>query len=558
MKTQYFDQLKQGALAWNQWRADNPDLQIDLSRSKLTSMDLSGFDLSGCRLVAADFIDANLQNANLSGADCRRARFIAARLKGTKLDHAVLEGADFLTAVVANISMVGLDLRSINLTSFDLKHACLNGVNLQGVDLSGFNLLGSQLKNAQMANARLVGCNLSGTDFSGSDLSNAQFDKSNLKNAHLLKVTACSASFQSVNAENANFAEADLRLVNFTQAKLDNAILNDTLLSGIQTQRWSIKKIQCNSCSWDQKGKEFERFNKGNFERLYGDSLTLSISYPNCIQLAELATLPFLVEHLTASQWGCHIQLESILHLPGHSEVSLAITDTGDFEPSELLTALKQEIEQLHLAQLELRGDRKLNQDLKAALSNLKEQFWPRMLELAAEHQANQQRQLTVLFMDLKDFSKWSDVEMSSRLELFRGLLKPILTRWQAVYPNMEGDSLRAAFYNPSLAVQCGLMIQKVLTAAGFHLRVGMDMGPVQISHNDVTGIADLGGNALNFAARLETLAQPGEVLLTERVRHFSAALESTVQFVSRKVTLNKAVGELEAGTLINCYQAVV
>ncbi len=557
MRSQFVKKLELGCQSWNEWRNQSPDTVIDLSRAVLTGMNLSGYNLSKCWFVATDFIDTNLENADLSNADCRRARFIAANLKRTKFDFAVLDGADFLTAVVSQTSLKGLDLTSINLTSFDLKNTCLDKTNLQAVDLSGFNLSGSSLKQANLTSAKLMGVNLSKADLTGAVLEKTCFDKANLKTCKLANVKAMSASFIKVQASQANFIGADLRNSDFTSANLDGADLSQSLLAGVNTKLWTIKKIHCKSCSWDQKGKEFDRFKRGNFERLYGDRLSLTIVYPNCIQLQELTTLPFLIEHLAATKWGCLIQLQSITHLPGKSKVILSVTETGEFDPSELLNSLQLEIEQLQVAQMELRHNLKLQKDLKASLSSLKEQYWPRMLELAAEHQAHQQRQLTVLFMDLKGFSKWSESEMSGRLELFRGLLKPVLNRWQAVYPNMEGDSLRATFYNSSIAVECALMIQRVLTAAGFHLRIGIDVGPVQISHNDVTGISDLGGTALNFAARLETLAEPGDVLVTERVRHFARTIASKVFFKSQTVTLNKAVGDLDVGDEICCYRVI-
>ncbi len=557
MKSKIVKKLEEGRHSWNLWRQAQASEFPDLSRAVLTGMNLSGYNLTGCRFIATDFIDANLEDADLTGSDCRRARFIAASLKGTNFDSAELEGADFLTAVVSRIGLSGLDLRNVNLTSFDLRNACLDRANLQGVDLSGFDLSGSSLKGTLLSGANLRNCNISNVDFNGANLENASLEKSNLRASDLTNVKAMSACFTQVNASNSLFIGADLRNCDLTSGDFNGSDFTNSLLAGIHTKLWSIKKIKCKSCSWDQKGKELDKFKRGDFERLYGDRPTFSIFYPNCIQPQELVTLPFLIEHLAASKWGCFIQLQSLLHLPGKTEVTLSIEGTGSFEPSELLTALQQEAEQLQLAQLELRNNRKLQAELKTSLSSLKEKFWPRMLELAAEQQANQQRYLTVMFMDLKDFSKWPEAEMASRLELFRGLLKPVLNRWQAVFPNMEGDSLRVTFHHSTIAVHCALMIQKVLTAAGFHLRIGMDMGPLQVRHNDVTGVSDLGGAALNFAARLENLAKPGEVLVTERVRHFARELSKDLSFRTHKLILNKAVGDLELGSEITCYRVI-
>ena len=78
------DVLKQGAQAWNAWRAEQTEATIDLSGGALRGLDLEGADLSG-----ADLRDADLRGANLSGAN-----LTAARLEGANLFKAVIEGAD--------------------------------------------------------------------------------------------------------------------------------------------------------------------------------------------------------------------------------------------------------------------------------------------------------------------------------------------------------------------------------------------------------------------------------------------------------------------------------
>ena len=85
--------LKQGAAAWNEWRAAHgvtrPDLssaglrgldlaKVDLSGADLRKVDLRGTILSGAVLVDADLAGANLFKAVLDGADLSRANLIGA------------------------------------------------------------------------------------------------------------------------------------------------------------------------------------------------------------------------------------------------------------------------------------------------------------------------------------------------------------------------------------------------------------------------------------------------------------------------------------------------
>jgi len=546
--------LRQGRTDWNNWRAQNRQIEINFGQAKLNGMNLSGYDLSGACLVNASLIDANLQDANLSGADCRNARFIAAILNGTSFDHALLDGADFLTAVVSRISLRALDLRKLNLASFDLSSADLEGANLSGQQLQGFDLSKANLVGCNFTQAQLQKANLQGALMSGADLQHANLTAAVLKDAKMDGADLRSAKLTGVNASSVIFDNADLRGADLTDALFDGSSLNNCRLAATNLVGWSIRNVRCQQCSWEDRGQDFTHYKTGEFEKLYGARPMIRLRYPGGIRSQELATLPFLLEHLAASKWGCLIRLQEIVDVPGATQVVFSVDEMGDFDPTELLPSLQQEAESLQLAHMELRENQALQQAVRTSLSEVKEKHWPRMLELAAEHQAAQQRHLTVLFVDLQNFSRWKESELAMRLELFRGLLKPILNRWQAAYPNMEGDSLRVTFHNASIAIECALMVQKVLSSAGFCLRIGIDLGPVYVSQNAVTGQADLGGSALNFAARLESVAKPGEVLVSDRVRHFARSAARVISFEARRVVLRKGVGKHNAGTEVVAY----
>lgn len=44
-KQEQWELLKQGVTAWNKWREENPEEEIDFSREKLSNQNLKGFDL---------------------------------------------------------------------------------------------------------------------------------------------------------------------------------------------------------------------------------------------------------------------------------------------------------------------------------------------------------------------------------------------------------------------------------------------------------------------------------------------------------------------------------
>ena len=66
--------VKQGAEKIREWRAENPDLRLDLSNAECCGADLSGADLSGADLSGADLTNANLFDANLSAVVGRASR----------------------------------------------------------------------------------------------------------------------------------------------------------------------------------------------------------------------------------------------------------------------------------------------------------------------------------------------------------------------------------------------------------------------------------------------------------------------------------------------------
>lgn len=87
---------KQGAQAWNAWRAAHPDSPVDLSGAGLRALDLTGADLAGADLAGADLRGASLARAGLAGATLRGANLFKAMLDGADLAGADLRGVQFL------------------------------------------------------------------------------------------------------------------------------------------------------------------------------------------------------------------------------------------------------------------------------------------------------------------------------------------------------------------------------------------------------------------------------------------------------------------------------
>jgi uncharacterized protein YjbI with pentapeptide repeats len=125
--------LKQGARAWNKWRAENPNVEIDLSGSDLYGADLNRINLNW----------ANLERAFLERAD--------------------LDRADLMGANLSQANLIDTNLFAANLTGANLNRANLFGANLIGADLSSADLTASTLANAVLTSARIDKAKVSGS-----------------------------------------------------------------------------------------------------------------------------------------------------------------------------------------------------------------------------------------------------------------------------------------------------------------------------------------------------------------------------------------------------------
>jgi uncharacterized protein YjbI with pentapeptide repeats len=92
-------QLKQGAKAWNAWRAAHATARPDLSGAGLFGLDLAGAQLAAADLRRADLRGADLRGAVLAGADLEGADFFKAVLDEADLAGANLAGARFLSCL---------------------------------------------------------------------------------------------------------------------------------------------------------------------------------------------------------------------------------------------------------------------------------------------------------------------------------------------------------------------------------------------------------------------------------------------------------------------------
>src|SRR5215510_69084 len=98
---------------------------------------------------------------------------------------------------------------------------------------------------------------------------------------------------------------------------------------------------------------------------------------------------------------------------------------------------------------------------------------------------------------------------------LKREVIEPGLSRHDGRLIKTTGDGALAEFASPSAAVRCALEVQESIASGGssLKLRIGVNLGEVIVGAD-----GDLFGDAINIAVRLEAIADPGGILISEKV----------------------------------------
>ena len=98
---------------------------------------------------------------------------------------------------------------------------------------------------------------------------------------------------------------------------------------------------------------------------------------------------------------------------------------------------------------------------------------------------------------------------------LKREVIEPGLSRHDGRLIKTTGDGALAEFASPSAAVRCAVEIQESIASgrSSLKLRIGINIGEVIVAAD-----GDLFGDGINIAVRLEGAADPGGILMSEKV----------------------------------------
>ena len=135
---------------------------------------------------------------------------------------------------------------------------------------------------------------------------------------------------------------------------------------------------------------------------------------------------------------------------------------------------------------------------------------------------AKVQRKLTtILAADAAGYSSAMDADEVGTLEALRAardVFSKFIERHNGRIANTAGDGLIADFPSVVEAVQCAIEVQRELSDPGhpangsLPFRIGIHLGDVIVDGDDLLG------EGVNLAARLQTMAEPGGVLVSQQV----------------------------------------
>src|SRR5918998_1103199 len=126
-------------------------------------------------------------------------------------------------------------------------------------------------------------------------------------------------------------------------------------------------------------------------------------------------------------------------------------------------------------------------------------------------------RLAAILAADVVGFSSHMERDEEGTLAQIKALrranIEPNVKQHHGRVVKTTGDGFLIEFASPVEAVRCALVIQKALAPGPLQLRIGINLGDVIIEPD-----GDIYGEGVNVAARLETLCDPGGVLISVKV----------------------------------------
>jgi class 3 adenylate cyclase len=135
-----------------------------------------------------------------------------------------------------------------------------------------------------------------------------------------------------------------------------------------------------------------------------------------------------------------------------------------------------------------------------------------------------ERRLAAILAADVVGYSRLMEIDEVGTLAALkarrRDIFNPIISRYKGRLVKLMGDGALVEFSSAVAAVQCAVDLQAAFTRANqgvpadrhIALRIGINLGDVLIEGQDIYG------DGVNIAARLESIAEPGGICISQSV----------------------------------------
>lgn len=155
-----------------------------MAERSLVGAELSGVDLSGCRLAyldlrgatldGADLRDTTFEHVDLSEASLRGARLERTRWRNVEAAHAQLDGAVMRRAGLQRVNWTSASLKGVDLSGSLLNQCALEDARCDDLELVDAHLVYSMSDRATFRGACFASTVTLGSSFAGADFSLAR------------------------------------------------------------------------------------------------------------------------------------------------------------------------------------------------------------------------------------------------------------------------------------------------------------------------------------------------------------------------------------------------
>jgi len=349
------------------------------------------------------------------------------------------------------------------------------------------------------------------------------------------------ADLSGCGLNGADLSGADLRRARLTEAVLDGGILTGAKLWGAVYDRWSIERIACEAVSWDERGERFLPYPSGTFTRLFngGGAWRIAGSFGepetpvSAEEFASILAERCLVDgegRVTSTPEG------SLLLLKGLRKTA----DVMDLQ------------DKINGLETQLAARKRERDDLLLELHRLRNTGGP--------IQVGEQSHMAVLAADVVGFSGKPEADRRRVSEMLNILGRSLMGQHGVVAGNEWGDAVTFVAPDVNEILELALRLADHMAAEKAPIRVGLSHGALTAAHSAIAGKLDYLGFPRIEAARIEPMANSGEILaspgffgsgLVDRDRY---RLEKTHRKSKKPYKDERSGRRIEPGDIVELY----